>query len=335
MDVGPSTSVGTFQRLLQLRRTAQVGTLNSAALTEIAAQMEESRLPKGTVLLREEQPVQAAFSLVEGEVSVSRGGELIGRVGPGTGLGARGLLLGAPLGVEIVAETDVLALGVDGGHMVTILEDHFELLHEVIKDAAHLNVDLRRRLPGPPALLRETDPRLFASGQMDLRARIMFLRQTGPFAHANIGGIAELAEAMRHVTFKAGVTLWKKGDPALRILLPIKGVIGCAWNRLDGEAVRFHSTLGVPLGSRESVAGVPRWYDATAETPVEAFELTADELIDIFEDNFEMAKDYLETLSRTSLSLIKQGGAPSDLLEFVASHVLPEDLSRLYAADAD
>ena len=220
MDVGPSTSVGTFQRLLQLRRTAQVGGLNSAALTEIAAQMEESRLPQGTVLLREEQPVQAAFSLLEGEVSVSRGGELIGRVGPGTGLGARGLLLGAPLGVQIVAETDVLALGLDGGHMVNILEDHFALLHEVIRDAAHLNVDLRRRLPGPPAPRREIDPRLSTSGQMDLLDRILFLRQTGPFAQANIGGIAELAEAMRHVTFKAGVTLWKIGDPAVRILLP-------------------------------------------------------------------------------------------------------------------
>jgi CRP-like cAMP-binding protein len=315
----PSATVATFQRLLRLRRSLNVVGLSSAALAGIASQMEECSFPRGSVLLGEGDPVTSAFSLVDGEVRVSRRGTVIGRVGAGFALGSRGLLLGKPLGVEFAAETDVSALVVESGRMATILEDYFPLLHEVIRDAAHVNVDLRRRLgpfgAHPPA----PAPRPFTFRTRGVVERIMFLRRAGPFQEANVGGLAELADAMRFASLEPGTVLWNAGEPADRIVIPVSGLIECLWDRPGLGPVRFQSTVGVPLGSRESVAGIPRWYRATAETKTEALELGVDELIDIFEDNFEMAMRYLEFLNRASLLWIEQKGAAEDLMDFVAS----------------
>jgi hypothetical protein len=74
---------------------------------------------------------------------------------------------------------------------------------------------------------------------------------------------------------------------------------------------------GRPLGVLESVAGEPRWFDAVAETPGVLIEDDVERLIDLFEDNTDVALDYLAWVSRSTLELIERELGPGrDLLEF-------------------
>jgi CRP-like cAMP-binding protein len=74
---------------------------------------------------------------------------------------------------------------------------------------------------------------------------------------------------------------------------------------------------GVAIGALESIAGQPRWHDAVAETQVEVLELDVDDIIDVFEDNVDMATDYLAWVSSNALNLIETTFGPgAELLEF-------------------
>jgi hypothetical protein len=52
------------------------------------------------------------------------------------------------------------------------------------------------------------------------------------------------------------------------------------------------------------VAETARWYDAVTETRVVALQGNAEALIDVFEDNFDMAMDYLAVMSRAQIRLL-------------------------------
>ena len=67
----------------------------------------------------------------------------------------------------------------------------------------------------------------------------------------------------------------------------------------------------------ESIAGEPRWHDAVAETHAEVLEHDMDDVIDVFEDNIEMAMDFLAWVSSDALNLIETTLGPGpELLAF-------------------
>jgi hypothetical protein len=59
------------------------------------------------------------------------------------------------------------------------------------------------------------------------------------------------------------------------------------------------------VGAVEATADRPRFYDAVTETEVVALQGSNEALIDVFEDNFEMAMDYLAVLARFMLRVIE------------------------------
>src|SRR5439155_23954126 len=83
------------------------------------------------------------------------------------------------------------------------------------------------------------------------------------------------------------------------------------------EAV-FTNGPGAPLGAVESMAERPRWYTATTETKVTALQGSVEGLIDVFEDNFEMAMDYLAVMARAQMRLLElRVSAPDKAMERV------------------
>ena len=49
---------------------------------------------------------------------------------------------------------------------------------------------------------------------------------------------------------------------------------------------------------------MPRWYEAVAETPVVALQGHMGVLVDVFEDNFAMAMDYLAVIAQSTLRIL-------------------------------
>jgi CRP-like cAMP-binding protein len=88
-----------------------------------------------------------------------------------------------------------------------------------------------------------------------------------------------------------------------RILLLSSGVPS------DGRGVSFRAGPGFALGALEAVGQVPRWYEAQALTPVVALQGQTDVLVDLFEDSFEMATDFLAVVAGATLRILDWSAA--------------------------
>lgn len=303
--------VTSLQRILYLRRLPALATLPGADIAAIAEHAQERFFPPGSVLLREGEPVTAVYFVVEGSLSVQRRGVLLGRVGAGTAIGGFGLFARDPEGgARVAAETDTLALELDADTMLEVLEDRFSILHHILRDFSRQLIDLvvRFRLDptrGIPGYDLPVDP----TRELDLVERIFFLRKMQVFQRASINALAELSRAMAQVRFEPGLTLWREGDAGPGIFLILSGTVRAS---SEARGLRFQPGPGFPLGAVEAVGEVPRWYDAVTETRLVALQGNVEALIDVFEDNSEMAMQYLQVMAQAMLDILESRSSPGD-----------------------
>lgn len=293
--------VAPLQRILYLKRLPAFSTLPAAELAAFAEHSQERFFPAGTVLLREGEPAAAISFVIEGGLTVHRRGSFVRRVGPGAVVGGLGLFAHAPEGEEAVAEADTLALVLEADTVLEVFEDRFPILHHVLRDFSRHLIDFAVRLRldptrgMPPGLVLENPNR-----ELDLVERIFFLRHMQPFQRASINALAELSRSLTEVRFDPGVALWHEGEAGPAIYLILDGTVRAS---SEARGLLFHPGPGFPLGAMEAVADAARWYDAVTETRVVALHGSAEGLIDVFEDNFEMAMDYLAVLAQALLRI--------------------------------
>ena len=67
----------------------------------------------------------------------------------------------------------------------------------------------------------------------------------------------------------------------------------------------------------ESLAGQRRRYHAVARGDVSALALEADALLDVFEDNFEMALEFLSGIAQRALDFAERLGSKDELLRLL------------------
>ena len=310
-------TVGTVERILSLKRIPMLAGLPPEDLAAVAEHGRERFFAKGSVLLREGEPIPALYAVLDGRVHVARKGRKLGHVTSAGFVGGAAIFARDPEGLSAVAETDTLALEVELDAALEIFEDHFPILHHVLREVCRWLLDLVGRLPS--ARYGDIFPRfevpVAPAGDLDLVERILFLRQVSPFAHSSINALAELSRGMAEVSFPAGTRLWDEGDASGTGLLLVSGTITCTAR--GGEAV-FTTGPGAPLGAVESIAERARWYTATTETKVTALQGSVEGLIDVFEDNFEMTMDYLAVMARAQMHLLElRVSAPGNALERV------------------
>jgi CRP-like cAMP-binding protein len=318
MSVDPALSI--FEKILHLRRaqTSRVsGAVSAGQLSVVAGEMRDRSFKAGSVLLREGEAPIAAYSLVRGRVRVSRRGQVLGDVGPGAAVGIGGIVSRDALGLGAIATTDVLALELDREILVDIFEDHFPFLLEAITETSRRHLDFIRRMKHVPDQLPAIHGEPFVFDRLDLVERLLFLKMPGgPFEHSSIDALAEIEQRARYRSIEPGTTLWSEGDRADEAVVIVRGTIACSSSRDDGP-VGFRAGSGTAIGAIESIAGQPRWHDAVADTHAEVLEHDVDDLFDIFEDNVEMAMDFLAWVSSDALNLIETAFGPGpELLDF-------------------
>ena len=315
------------EKLLHVGRAAFSNAPWPVGLERLAVAVEhmhERAFPRGAVLAREGEPTASCYSLVGGRVRVSRRGSLLGEAGPGSPVGLAALLSQDQLGLEVVAATDVRALQIEADLLFAVLGDQFPLLHDMIRVAARRLLALSGRLPEPaepPPILLFRPP---SDRPLNLVELLLFLRTPGaPFERCGIDGLAELAATATQVRFEKGHRFWREGEPADRMCLVVAGSVACASH--EGAVPRFFRVgPGRPLGNLEAMAGDRRWFDAVAETAGLVIEQDVEALVDLFEDDVDVALDYLAWLSRTTLDRIEEALGPGpELLQFLTTFSPP------------
>ncbi|HUG55342.1 MAG TPA: cyclic nucleotide-binding domain-containing protein [Vicinamibacteria bacterium] len=305
---------GPVERILYLKRLPIVSTLGGAQLASVAEQMGERFFPRGSVMLREGEPPAALFFPVEGVVHITRGGRVLGHAGPGLAVAPFHLLARDEQGVGAVAETDTLALELPADRLVEICDDNFAVLHHVIREVSRQIVDQVVKVPGAVTFLGAPgEEARTPARELDLVERIFFLRRAPVFTKASISALAQLSRGLTEVRLPAGVTLWREGEPTGWASMIVSGRVRCTSSR--GHA--FTPGPGVALGALDAVADMPRWFDAVTETPVVALQGNMQTLVNVFEDNFAMAMEYLSVTARWLLVILERSLGSKDRLQRV------------------
>jgi CRP-like cAMP-binding protein len=318
MGVDPTLSI--FEKILHLRRrqtNGRASAVSAGQLSVVADEMRDRSFKAGSVLMREGEAPVAAYSLVRGRVRVSRRGQVLGEVGPGAAVGIGGIVSRDALGLGAVATTDVLALELDREILVDIFEDFFPFLLEAIQENSRRHLAFIRRMKEVPDQLPAIHPEPSLLDRLDFVERLLLIKTPGgPFERSSVDALAEIAQRARYRSIEPGTILWRQGERAGDACLIVGGTIGCTSSRDDGP-VQFRAGRGTAIGALESIAGQPRWHDAVAETHAEVLEHDVDDLFDVFEDNVEMAMDFLAWVSSDELNLIETTFGPGpELLDF-------------------
>lgn len=294
-----SRVLGAFERLLHLKRYPLFIGLPPADLALVAESARERFFAKGEVVLPEGEPISSVFIVVDGEVTIRRAGRVIGRASRGAGVGGLGFLARETEGGEAVAEAPTIALEWEGDATLELFEDHFSILHHMLRNICRDLVQLQIKTGSewiPLGLpVRSMLP---LDRPLDLVERIFFLRKSTPFVHSSINALAELSRGMVEIRFDPGTPLWKEGEAGPSVHLIVDGAVRCKASSRDDP---FTVGPGFPLGIVEAVAEVPRWFDAVTETRVVTLQGNVEGLLDVFEDNFGMAMDYVAAMAKALL----------------------------------
>jgi CRP/FNR family transcriptional regulator, cyclic AMP receptor protein len=98
----------------------------------IARHAQIAELPAGVELVREGEPGDALFVILEGTAVVRQGGVELSRVGPGAYFGELAILDGEPRSATVVAESDV-SVAVIGIRMFrTLLREFSDLAEQLL-----------------------------------------------------------------------------------------------------------------------------------------------------------------------------------------------------------
>jgi CRP-like cAMP-binding protein len=313
--------VGRMERLLHMRTLPILGTLAPDDLGLVADQTRTRVFEKGETLLRHGEPIASVHVIVEGRVRLKRGEQVLGLATPGAGVGGLGFLAREPNGVEAVAESEVVALEIEGDTLDEILEDRFPILRHALHGTSRGLIDLWHEAPRE-SLAAQT--RMIAPGfesPLDLVQRMLFLRNSLPFIRTSASALADLARILVELRFEPGTVLWRRGEPARQVQLLVRGRVSCS---APIEGFNLEPEPGYPLGGLDAIAGVPRWYDAVCEGPVVTLSGDIETLFDLFEDNPRVAMVYLAQIAGThldALELIAASGRRASLLPFFGGNL--------------
>jgi len=98
----------------------------------VARHAEIVELPAGTDLVREGEPGDALFVILDGKAAVRRGGADVNHVGPGAYFGELAILDGEPRAATVVAESDVRVAVVGIRMFRTMLREFPDLAEQLL-----------------------------------------------------------------------------------------------------------------------------------------------------------------------------------------------------------
>lgn len=289
------------ERILRLRGVPTLRTLPANEIAQLARALHTVTFRKGDILLREDEPPRSFYLITTGTVTLRRHGKCIGTVrGPG-GVGFMSYLARHAGGTSAVAESFVEALEVPGEGMDEVFEDHFTVLLGHVRWVAERLIQENMVTPPPPYVPPVVSfDAMIGEHELGIVERIFLLRRMRAFSEANVNSLATLARKMVELRIPAGEVLWRAGDVAEHSYFVVKGMMSLRWR--DGEYVQKIGP-GYVVGGAESLVGLPRWNDLVSDDPVIVLRGTREGLIDLFEDDHELALKFLSMLATLLVSM--------------------------------
>lgn len=296
--------IGPIERLLYLRTLPTIGELPASELANIAHYTRERFFKKGATLLPEGEPATSVFFLVEGRVSMLRGGRVIRVVEAPFAVGFLPVLSRDPNGIEVRAEVDTVALELGADELFDAFEDNFSLLANGVRQMSKQLVEIQRELELAGMMQRDEPVETpYPERELDLVERLVLMRKGGPYRDASLEPLVEMAKRATEVRFEPGEKLWNIGDPSDWGMHLVHGVVRCTGD--DGARV-FRLGPGSVVGYIETYAALPRGYEAVTETRVVGLRGDLETFFDALEDNFELGISFVGFLASLLVRLYER-----------------------------
>jgi hypothetical protein len=150
----PAELEASMERLLVLRQVSLFSGLSLERLQAVERIVRESRYVAGEEIVREGEPGDELFLIVEGEVDVLRAAgtpaeERLNRLGPGDYLGEMAVLDGSPRSTTAVARSEVRALVLAGARLRELMHEMPDLAFDLLRVLAARVRRAEARAPGP------------------------------------------------------------------------------------------------------------------------------------------------------------------------------------------
>lgn len=292
------------QRILYLRSIPIATMLTPAVLKIMAGNMRERTFAPKECLMKQGEPLRAVYSLTEGRVSLIRKGVPFGELVPPQSLGFLGVLARAEGTYDATAEEPTRVLELDADALLELMEDHFELTFAIVR---YLSERLLAEIQELPAQVMQermggTAPPA-PERPLDLVERILYLRGLRAYSETNLNALAQLAVRLVECRFSPGETIWNVDAPSDRVLLVRAGTAICT---ADGGKKRWRVEPNSGVGGMEVLAHKPRWYSAEAETPLVGFWVAMDSMVDLLEDDFTMAGNFISMLANEVINVLER-----------------------------
>jgi len=300
LGAGEPQRIGIRDRVLSLRAYPMFEGLDDDAMLLLAEHGSTARYRDGEVITQEGESTRALCLVVEGEILVSRNGQVLSTRKSGDAYGGLPLLAREPstLGVAVGA---TCTLEIPAPAFEAALTQNFSLLRTTLRQLGSSVLAMRGNLPADPKRQGEIDEGTPYSEPLSLVQRLIQLRQGG-FRHMNMEALIDLARSMIEIRCPAGTLLWSTGDPSTHALHVDVGKVRCS--EPDGR----HASVGrgYTIGVLDAWTGT-RVYEARAETPLIAFRIDVESFLALLEAHPEVGLDLLRGFAQDLL----QGSRPS------------------------
>jgi CRP-like cAMP-binding protein len=303
----PETSgsrITQVDRVLALKTFDAFRDLSPEELAALAEYARPRFFTKHACVVRGGMRIRALHFILQGEIEVLQTGKPPLRLGPQAVLGGLAALSGDEFAEHARALSPTFTLELKRDDLQDVFEDDFSVLLGVLRSLARAQLAARRKLgerAGFPPLQGGHAAR--PVGELGLVERLFFLRRAMDFAEARLEALAELAQEASTLRAQPEQVIWQMGELAEHSLVLIDGVLE---GTTDTDQQSFEFGPGAVVGGIDAVAGKPRWYRATAKTPLVALSIPAQHLLDVIEDDIDLGMDLLRVFAASLRGLQAQ-----------------------------
>jgi CRP-like cAMP-binding protein len=288
--------LGVRDNLLLLRSLPAFVPIDDPALVLLAEHARVRRVREGERILNPAAPIDRVYVVIEGEVRWTRADRPAKVAGRHDVVGWIALMAREE-GVEAIAKTESVVLELPAETLERALEDHFPILRNTMRLGAQTLVRARGNLPLAKGTAPPADPGVPREAPKTLVERVMGMRTAPIFKRASVEAVIALARNWTAVHAQPGDVLWRVGEESSHWLIIDYGVV--TTTSKDGDSVSVGS--GFVLGILDSIARLPRSYEARAATEIVASRIELEGFLGVLETHFDLARDFIAYLAKEAL----------------------------------
>jgi CRP-like cAMP-binding protein len=296
--------VGPLDRVLLLRTQPMLEGLSPRQLAAIAQHARERHFARGAVLQAADEAAEAVHLIVSGEVEMARGTEAPRVLGPGDAVGFVEMLSRSHSRLAARAVADTVTLELDWDAQLAVCEEHFPVVMQYLDYLAQRTIAAMRGRELEAAAAFELERPSGGDGTLNLIDRLLVLSRSRVFSAGCWDALGELAHHVTEVHWRDGQSIWRIADVSEHFFLIVAGGVRCVGP--SGE--RFERTAGTTVGMYSALSNGLRWHEATSAGDTLALRIDLEPFLDILEDHFDLALDFLAQLAARLLAL--DSGAP-------------------------